>query len=199
MLLLQNESDSLTVPIRYVWRGKCDCLPGRDGRDGRDGIQGVEGPSGAPGLVGPPGPSGKDRGGLTYIRWGKRSCPSTSGTTLVYEGLTAGSLYTHTGGGANYIYLTKEPLYQPGIETETFCDSVIFGTEYQTRDGQPIHNILMLTITMFHVLCSKQLMVPGTYICPSGWTRGYNGWLLSESQYHKGRTMYTCVDNYPDL
>ena len=100
--------------------------------------------------------------------------------------------------------MTKEPLYQPGTEPETFRDSVIFGTEYQTRDGQPSHNANANNHNVPCAVCevnnrSKQLMIPGTYICPSGWTREYYGRLMSESQYHKGRTIYTCVDNYPDL
>ena len=137
--------------LRYGWRGECDCLPGRDGldgvqgRDGRDGMQEVEGPSGVPGPVGPPGPSGKDGGGLTYIRWGKRSCPSTSGTTLMYEGLTAGSHHIHTGGGANYIciyiYMIKEPLYQSGTMYTIVGHghSPIYGTEYKIRAGQALN------------------------------------------------------------
>ena len=204
----QNESDSL--PTRSAWRGKCDCLPGRDGRDGvqgrdgRDGMQGVEGPSGAPGAVGPPGPSGKDGGGLTYIRWGRRSCPSTSGTTLVYEGLTAGSGHQHTGGGANYICMTKEPLYQPGTSTLDQNLSPIFGTEYEISIGQALNRDRTHDHNVPCAVCevnnrSKQLMIPGTYICPNGWTREYYGWLMAGYYGHKGRTMFTCVDNYPDL
>ena len=67
--------------------------PGKDGRDGRDGEKGepgVQGPAGEKGEQGPPGPAS---GGVTYIRWGKTSCPSVPGTELVYHGITAGSYY----------------------------------------------------------------------------------------------------------
>ena len=61
---------------------------------------------GQKGGQGPPGQSG---GGVAYTRWGRTTCPTGSGTTLVYEGLAAGSHYDHYGGGANVICIVKEP------------------------------------------------------------------------------------------
>ena len=52
------------------------CLAGMDVMGGMEYKECMEGPSGAPGPMGPPGPSGKDGGGLTYIRWGNKSCMS---------------------------------------------------------------------------------------------------------------------------
>ena len=45
---------------------------------------------------------------------------------------------------------------------------------------------------------SKHLMIPGTYDCPNGWTTEYSGWLVSGAYGHKARTMYVCLDKYPD-
>ena len=39
------------------------------------------------------------------------------GTELVYDGLTAGSWYDHTGGGANYICAVKDAKYYAGATT----------------------------------------------------------------------------------
>ena len=37
-------------------------------------------------------------------------------------------------------------------------------------------------------------MIPAKYTCPSGWTREYFGYLMSEHHsYH--RSQYTCVDH----
>ena len=52
-----------------------------------------------------PGPPGPTTGGVVYTRWGKTTCPSTSGTQLLYAGRAAGSHYTEKGGGANYLCL----------------------------------------------------------------------------------------------
>ena len=66
---------------------------GRDGRDGERGEAGIQGPRGETGEQGPPGATG---GGVIYTRWGKTSCPTVSGTELVYAGITAGSWYIAT-------------------------------------------------------------------------------------------------------
>ena len=56
------------------------------------------------------GPPGQNQGGLTFTRWGRTTCPFTSGTTLIYDGIMAGSKYDE-GGGANYLCLPKDPEY----------------------------------------------------------------------------------------
>ena len=51
---------------------------------GEPGTQGERGPAGSQGPRGIQGESGEV--GVTYIRWGKKTCPNT-GATLVYEGI----------------------------------------------------------------------------------------------------------------
>ena len=116
---------------------------GRDGRDGLPGPPGSPGPPGIPGAAGTPGVAAIDLhyvqppttvmpttvtppttpppppvttvgGGVTYFRWGRTSFPTVAGTEDVYNGITAGSHYTHTGGGSNYICMVKEARYHPG-------------------------------------------------------------------------------------
>ena len=50
---------------------------------GEPGVSGGRGPAGPQGPKGIQGESGEI--GVTYIRWGKKTCPST-GATLVYKG-----------------------------------------------------------------------------------------------------------------
>ena len=193
------------------------------GRDGRDGLPGPPGPPGPPGIPGaagtpgvaaidlryvqpptadtpttmtppttpPPPPVGR---GVTYIRWGRTSCPTMDGTEDVYNGIAAGSYYTHTGGGSNYICMVKEPRYHPGAGTNG--GSYIYGTEYETG-GRGLNSLDQDNVpcAACHVTTrSAQLMIPGTDQCPGGWTSEYAGWLMSEYHDHKGRTMYVCVD-----
>ena len=49
-------------------------------------------------------------GGTTYVRWGKKTCPS-NGTETVYSGYAAGSHYTSTGAAANYLCLSPDPMW----------------------------------------------------------------------------------------
>ena len=101
-------------PNTEVLRGR-DGRDGQNGRDGRDGMPGAQGPPGPPGepgeAGGPPGPQGQigargppgpqgavgpvgpKSGGVTYTRWGKRSCPKVTGTELIYTGRAGGSYY----------------------------------------------------------------------------------------------------------
>ena len=77
---------------------------GRDGRDGRDGLSGPQGPPGQDCCSEPP-----VNGGVTYVRWGRTTCPGTPGTELVYTGRAAGSRFNQQGGGSNYQCVSEEP------------------------------------------------------------------------------------------
>ena len=69
---------------------------------------------GDPGIIGPPGPQGPPgplSGGLVYTRWGRTTCPSTSGTQLVYEGRAAGSKWNAKGGGTDILCMPNNPEY----------------------------------------------------------------------------------------
>ena len=53
---------------------------------------------------------------------------------------------------------------------------------------------------------SAQLMIPASNTCPVGWTRGYNGYLMSEASHAFGAltylhhsTSYICVDSAPEV
>lgn len=186
-----------------------EVLRGRDGRDGRDGEQGPRGPpgkdgthgeegeQGPPGPVGPQGPSG---GGVTYVRWGRTTCPDISGTELVYKGRAAGSHYTHSGGGSNYQCITLQPEnfdYGPG----TVDASLIYGAEYEMWGNIPQANLKLHNQNVPCAVCyvsnrSAILMIPGRYTCPQNWKREYYGYLMAEYYKHK-RSTFECMDAKP--
>ena len=123
-------------------------------------------------------------------------------TELVYDGLTAGSWYQHTGGGANYICAVKNAKYHLGATTVNRGYSQLYGAEYEARGGQALEGIKSQNIPC--AVCevstrSKHLMVPGTYQCPTGWTQEYSGWLMSADKDHNGRTMFVCLDKDPEV
>ena len=120
-----SESNGSSVFVELL-RGRDGC-PGRDGLPGKDGEQGLAGP---PGSAGPPGPRS---GGTLYTRWGKSSCPQVGGTELVYSGITGGTWYSQSGGGANYLCMPKDPeysrnlRYRSGVQQDS---TIIHGAEY---------------------------------------------------------------------
>ena len=99
-----NESNVKEVYLQIL-RGR----DGRDGVPGRDGVKGERGEKGEKGETGPVGQAGPKSGGVVYTRWGRKSCPTEA--ELLYEGITGGEGYGHTGGGANCVCLPKVPQY----------------------------------------------------------------------------------------
>ena len=172
---------------------------GRDGRDGEKGNRGVTGIQGPRGETGEQGPPAAMRGGVTYTRWGKTACPAVSGTELVYSGITAGSHYTHTGGGANYLCLPPDPEYGEyvaGVQNR----GLLYGAEYETGTFhflRAVHDYNVPCAVCYVSTRVTALMLPAKLECPTSWTLEYSGYLMSEYHAQK-RTMFVCVDSTPD-
>ena len=199
----RQETDITENDVPFILRG-------RDGRDGRDGepcprgspgrdINGEKGETGATGPQGPPGPRS---GGVTYVRWGRTTCPNTTGTELVYTGRAAGSFYDHSGGGSNYQCIVEDP-ENFDFGAGTVDASYIYGAEYQMRGNIPSSN---LPLHDHNVPCSvcyvtsreTVLMIPGKYTCPHNWVREYYGYLMATRYDYKSRSTFECVDVTPE-
>ena len=178
---------------------------GQKGDPGDVGPRGLQGPQGSSGGTGPPGPVGSPgprSGGATYIRYGKSICPSVDGTELVYSGRVGGNMHDTQGGGGNYLCLPEQPEYSDSLDYVDGSQSYseIFGTEYEHTVVPSLHH--------FNVPCAvcsvsnrvAVVMIPAKASCPSGWTREYYGYLMSQSQAalfirpNEQRTTYECVD-----
>ena len=137
-------------------------------------------------------------GGSTYVRWGRTVCPSVPGTTLVYSGWAGGSHYAHPGSGANYICLTQTPEYLSSTSTQEF-HGLVYGAEYEANLNQPFGGVNNQDVpcAVCHVAQRSVLMIPGQITCPTGWTREYQGYLMTE-RYIYYRGTYECVDMSPE-
>ena len=172
-----------------------EVLRGRDERDGRDGVPGPRGPQGQRGDQGVAGPPGPRNGGVVYTRWGKSSCPSVSGTTLVYVGRAGGTHYTHKGGAANYRCMPDDSdylSYTPGVQGYSF----VYGAEYK----RPLRAVYHHNVPCAVCYASTRVavtMIPAKTQCPTNWTLEYTGYLMSDNKNHQ-HTMYECVDKNPD-
>ena len=152
---------------------------GRDGRDGLPGRDGQPGEKGVAGSRGGQGPPGHNSGGVTYVRWGRTTCPNVTGTELVYRGRAAGSYYNKHGGGGNYQCVTEEPEnfdFGPG----TVEASLLYGTEYAIWGNVASSNLHLRSDDVPCTVCyvgtrGAVLMIPGKYTCPQNWTREYYG------------------------
>ena len=180
-------------------------MPGTPGTPGRDGQPGTKGEKGQEGPTGAQGPSGLN-GGVTYVRWGKTTCPNVPGTETVYDGYTVGTEHRHSGGGANVICIPKIPQYHEEASTDNPGKAELYGAEYQIWGNQQYlrgHHDHNAPCAVCEVSTrSKHLMIPALYDCPDGWTEEYDGWLVAEGTHHvnhKGRITYTCLDKNPDI
>ena len=190
---------------------------GRKGQKGDRGYQGIQGQSGGQGPMGPTGrkgqkgergvngvrgPPGSSTGGVVYTRWGRTTCPSTSGTQLLYAGRAAGSFYDQSGGGANYLCLPEQPQYSTYTAGSQGGRAYLYGAEYQTGNGyansplRSFHDHNVPCAVCYTSTRETVVMIPARLTCPSSWTREYYGYLMAE-RYSHNRSTFECVDRYP--
>ena len=138
---------------------------------------------------------------MTYIRWGKSSCPSATGAQLVYTGRAGGTRYNTKGGSAERICLPDDPEYVPETSGVNVPHrSVIQGAEYEFYVGSAanVHNHNVPCVICYVPTRAVTIMVPAKPTCPPSWTREYFGYLTTDRDAYF-RTMYTCIDSSPDV
>jgi len=141
--------------------------------------------------------------GATYTRWGKSTCQS-NGTELVYSGLTAGSDYTHSGAAANFLCLTKSPLWNKYDDAE-HGGALVYGAEYEFTNrnrqyffGSEINN-QDPPCAVCRTRRSSVMMISGRNQCLDGWTLEYHGYLSGGRYDHSAATEYVCLDADPEV
>ena len=127
------------------------------------------------------------------MRWGRTTCPDIEGTELVYTGIAAGTRSSHSGGGSNYLCIKDNPSH---LQYHQRAGALLDGTEYETRElsDEDVPCSVCYVATREAVL-----MIPGTFTCPTNWTREYYGYLMTEQYDSNGRTTFECVDDYPEV
>ena len=167
---------------------------GEKGSNGSRGSTGLTGPKGAPGQKGMKGDKEERNGGTVYVRWGHDQCPSTA--QLVYSGRAGGAHYQH-GSGSNPQCLPLDPNFLTPISGSQYR-GIMHGAEYHTHTDSNSHihgrQDTDVPCAVCHVSNRTAVyMVPAKYTCPTGWTREYYGYLMSEDN-GQGRSQFCCVD-----
>ena len=180
---------------------------GERGVKGERGYHGSQGLQGLKGIQGPPGPAGErgskgnrgergargekgERGeygslysGGVYIRWGSTSCPSTTGTELIYSGRAGTNNYRFT---VEFICLHNDPEY-----TSKNGTGDILGMQYQIMENGNVSYVPCAVC--YTSLRHAVLMIPGKLTCPQYWTMEYNGYIM-HGPYSRATT-FKCVDH----
>lgn len=105
--------------------------------------------------------------------------------------------YSHPGGGVNYLCMTKNPkykAYRSGFQNTAF----VYPSQYELPYLNPFPGNLNKydpPCAVCHVQTrGAKMMIPATYECPTGWTREYQGYLMTAYHSHKHPSDYICVD-----
>ena len=168
-------------------------MKGLKGDTGSTGLQGQQGPRGYTGLTGSKGQKGDTNSGTTYIRWGRTTCPS--GAVMLYNGRAAASPSRYKGGTSDYLCLPDNP---KGSSTYRASEvGYLEGVEYEEwRSSSRRVGENMPCAVCYVPTRSAMFVQQANYSCPSGWSREYHGYVMSEN-LHDRRTSTICVDSYP--
>ena len=168
---------------------------GEKGGSGLPGPTGLTGPKGTKGQKGEKGGKEERNGGTVYVRWGHDKCPSTA--QLVYSGITGGSKHS-VYGNSNPQCLPTDPNFLAPISGSQ-TRAKLHGAEYYTHTdiyshlhGRHHHDVPCAVC--YATPRSAVYMFPAKYTCPSGWTREYYGYLMSDDD-GQSYTQLSCVDN----
>ena len=149
--------------------------------------------------LGPAGPAGT--GGVSYTCWGRKTCPETEGTELVYEGTTVGSALEEAGS-TDYLCLHSQPQFLRTTAGQQDTRGKLYSTEYEPFDSAPDFT----SVNRHDVPCSvcysaargTKITIPGRISCPASWTKEYHGYLMGAT-YHavRGGQSPICVNANP--
>ncbi|PVD19678.1 hypothetical protein C0Q70_20168 [Pomacea canaliculata] len=95
----------------------------------------------------------------------------------------AGSWYTHTGSGANYLCLP--PDFVASNVTKPYYVASLYGAEYKVSTRAENDHDAVCAVC-FVKTRSVNIMVPGTNKCPTGWSSEYTGFLMSGYDSYAG-------------
>ena len=127
---------------------------------------------------------------VTYIRWGNTTCPY--GANTIYKGVAAGGHATYKGTPSNMLCLHPDPMQYSNGQVG---DVPAYPVEYQTS-GALSH------VDSGNTPCSlceatgrgDKIMIPSRYVCPDGWHKEYNGYIMAGHHTQEGSSMYYCID-----
>lgn len=117
--------------------------------------------------------------GVSFIVWGAESCPGRR--RELYSGLTTYGL-SPNGSTTSYSCFPNRVEYHPLPLTSTGAQlNRIFQDE----------NLPCLRCLANNA--AKVVTVPGTFLCPDGWTLEYSGYLGTDSSAAMGSERYVCL------
>ena len=126
---------------------------------------------------------------VTYVRWGNTTCPY--GANTIYKGVAVGGYYNHRSP-SDMMCLPPNAMH---YASNVGGDTTVYEVEY--RVGGSINHVNCRNIPC--ALCEAtgrgdKIMIPSHHVCPDGWHKEYNGYIMAGEDGHEGGSMYHCID-----
>ncbi|XP_063439981.1 uncharacterized protein LOC134721136 [Mytilus trossulus] len=86
--------------------------------------------------------------GVTYVRWGKKTCSKKS--DIVYTGQAGGNQNNNRGGGSNYLCLPSDPENGKAYTHMLMMDYMVQSMRYGHTLNHPVY-LLVWATKRFHV------------------------------------------------
>ena len=127
---------------------------------------------------------------VTYIRWGNTTCPY--GANTIYNGVALGGRYDYKGSASNMICSPPNVMTYP----ENQAGSVLaYAVEYHVSGIHNNANCRNMPCTLCEATGrGDKIMIPSRYVCPDGWHKEYNGYIMAGPEGNYGGNMYYCID-----
>ena len=112
----------------------------------------------------------------------------------MYSGRAAKKWYSQSGGGHNYQCFPNDPEYGD-YRKRVQGHSYVYGVEYENPiERLPVEDDDDVPCAVCHVPTrGAKFMIPAKFTCPTGWTKEYDGYLMTERYYYQSST-FECVD-----
>ena len=132
------------------------------------------------------------------MRWDRTEC--ANGGQVLYSGFASGSRYNEHGGTSDTHCLPRSPQYLSHDTSATHL-STLYGMEIEPYGASPpLRNLLQTNMPCAVCYIGTRftiLTIPAKYTCPTGFTREYYGYMMTElnhASHHRKDTI--CVDRY---
>ena len=131
---------------------------------------------------------------VTYIRWGNTTCPY--GANTIYKGVAVGGRYDYKGSASNMMCLP--PTYMRYSNNQG-GQIPVDGVQYRVNGA--LNHAYLRNMPCTCALCEAtgrgdKIMIPSHYVCPDGWHKEYNGYIMAGYTSYEGGSMYECIDEH---
>ena len=126
---------------------------------------------------------------ITYIRWGNTTCPY--GANTIYKGIAVGGRHDFRSP-SDMMCLPPNLMHYP---TNVGGSATVHAVEYRVTGSIDHVNCRNIPCALCEATGrGDKIMIPSHYVCPDGWHKEYNGYIMAGADRNEGGSMYHCID-----